>query len=315
MKAAATLARRGHTVTLAERGERLGGQVNLLLRAPGREDIGLLVSDLQRELERRGVEVRLGTELDGAAVEAFGADRVLLATGARPDRRGFSTWNPAVPQLDGADEPHVLTGWDVLQGAQVAPGPVAVLDDDGGRYAASVTELLLAAGHAVEHVTTRPMLFPDTVPTLEHPVIYARVLAQPITVHLNTWVRSVRGGRVAAYNLYTGAEHPVGDVATVVLVTQRRAEDALYHALGEATSGSATASRPGALDHAIFDGYVAGSRWTARSCPIPASCSVAGTSSTSAAPPSRRVGRVAGWASSSPSRARSSCGSCCGRSA
>jgi 2,4-dienoyl-CoA reductase-like NADH-dependent reductase (Old Yellow Enzyme family)/thioredoxin reductase len=269
MKAAATLARRGHAVTLAERDTRLGGQVNLLLRAPGREDIGLLVSDLERELERRGVDVRLETEMDADAVRAAGADRVLLATGARPDRRGFSTFHPAAPSLDGAGEPHVLTGWDVLEGEQVDARRVAVLDDDGGRYAASVTELLLAAGHEVEHITTRPMLFPDTVPTLEHPVIYARVLAQPITVHLNTWVRSVAGGRVAAFNLYTGADHPVGDVGVVVLVTQRRAEDALYQALGGEPPRLGDCLAPRALDHAIFDGYVAGLEMDRSAFPAP----------------------------------------------
>jgi hypothetical protein len=118
--------------------------------------------------------------------------------------------------------------------------------------------MLLEAGHPVEHITTRPMLFPDTVPTLEHPVIYARVLARPITLHLNTWVRSVRGGRVAAYNLYTGADHPVGDVGTVVLVTQRRAEDALHRALDGEHLRLGDCLAPRGLDHAIFDGYVAG---------------------------------------------------------
>jgi 2,4-dienoyl-CoA reductase-like NADH-dependent reductase (Old Yellow Enzyme family) len=269
MKAAATLARRGHAVTLAERADRLGGQVNLLLRAPGREDIGLLVSDLEAELGRRGVDVRLGTDLDADAVRAFGADRVLLATGARPDTDGFSTWNPSVPRLHGVDEPHVLTGWDVLGGAEVAPGRVAVLDDDGGRYAASVTELLLAAGHEVEHVTTRPMLFGDTVPTLEHPVIYARVLAQPITVHLNTWVRSVSGGRIDAYNLYTGAGQAVPDAGTVVLVTQRRAQDALARALGEEHLRLGDCLAPRSLDHAIFDGYVAGLEMDRSELPAP----------------------------------------------
>jgi 2,4-dienoyl-CoA reductase-like NADH-dependent reductase (Old Yellow Enzyme family) len=269
MKAAATLARRGHTVTLAERDTRLGGQVNLLLRAPGRQDIGLLVSDLERELERRAVDVRLGTEMDAAAVRAFGADRVLLATGARPDRRGFSTFNPRVPVLDGVDEPHVLTGWDVLAGAEVPAGRVAVLDDDGGRYAASVTELLLDAGREVEHITTRPMLFPDTVPTLEQPVIYARVLDKPVTIHLNTWVRSVRGGRVAAYNLYTAADVAVAGVDAVVLVTQRRAEDALYHALDRAPTRLGDCLAPRALDHAIFDGYVAGLEMDRSAFPAP----------------------------------------------
>ncbi len=269
MKAATTLARRGHTVTLAERDTRLGGQVNLLLQAPGREDIGLLVSDLEAELERRGVDVQLGTDMDADAVRAFPADRVLLATGAVPDRRGFSTFNPTVPVLDGADQPHVLTGFDVLDGAELRPGRVAVLDDDGGRYAASVTELLLAAGHEVQHITTRPMLFGDTVPTLEHPVIYARVLAQPITVHLNTWVRSVRGGRIAAFNLYNGADETVPDVETVVLVTQRRADDALYQALGREPLRLGDCLAPRALDHAIFDGYVAGLEMDRAEFPAP----------------------------------------------
>jgi hypothetical protein len=258
MKAAATLAKRGHDVTLAERDDRLGGQVNLILRSPHRQDIGHLVSDLERELERRGVDVRLGTDMDADAVRASGADRVLLATGARPDRLGFSTLAPARHVLDGHDEPHVLTGFDLLDGATVEGRRVAVLDDDGGRYAATVTELLLDAGHEVEHVTTRPMLFPDTVPTLEHPIIYGRILARPVHVHLNTWVRSVRGGRLDAFNLYTGAGHPVPDVDAVVLVTQRRAEDALYHALGAEHLRLGDCLAPRALDHAIFDGYVAG---------------------------------------------------------
>ena len=258
MKAAATLAKRGHTVVLAERSDRLGGQVNLLLRAPGREDIGLLVADLEAELVRRGVDVRLGTEMDAAAVRAHGADRVLLATGARPDRRGFSTWNAGVHELDGVGEPHVLTGWDVLEGARPAPGPVAVLDDDGGRYAASVTELLLAAGHPVEHITTRPMLFPDTVPTLEHPVIYARVLAgadHGPPQHLGA-LRPGRAGR--RLQPLHGRRSP----------GRRRGDGGPRH---PAPRGGRAAPRPGrehlrlgdclaprGLDHAIFDGYVAG---------------------------------------------------------
>ena len=245
-------------MTLAEREERLGGQVNLLLRAPGREDIGLLVGDLERELERRGVDVRLGMDMDAAAVRSHGADRVVLATGARPDRVGFSTFAPAAATLDGHDEPHVVTGWDLLAGREIAAGRVAVLDDDGGRYAAAVTELLLAAGHEVEHVTTRPMLLPDTVPTLEQPLIYARILARPVRVHPNTWVRSVRGRRMDAYNIYTGAGHEIGDVDAVVLVTQRRAEDALHRALGGRHPRIGDCLAPRALDHAIFDGYVAG---------------------------------------------------------
>jgi NADPH-dependent 2,4-dienoyl-CoA reductase/sulfur reductase-like enzyme len=48
MKAAETLARRGHGVTLVEREERLGGQVNLILRTPGRDEFHWIVRDPRR---------------------------------------------------------------------------------------------------------------------------------------------------------------------------------------------------------------------------------------------------------------------------
>src|SRR5262249_885552 len=59
MKAAETVARRGHDVTLVERDERLGGQVNLILLTPGRDEFGWIVRDLEAQLRRLGVDVRL----------------------------------------------------------------------------------------------------------------------------------------------------------------------------------------------------------------------------------------------------------------
>ena len=52
MKAAAVLAERGHRVTLVEREDELGGQVNLILRTPGRDEFGWITRDLESQLHR-----------------------------------------------------------------------------------------------------------------------------------------------------------------------------------------------------------------------------------------------------------------------
>ena len=54
MKAAVTLARRGHSVTLLERDAALGGQVNLILRTPGRDEFGWITRDLEVQLRQGG---------------------------------------------------------------------------------------------------------------------------------------------------------------------------------------------------------------------------------------------------------------------
>jgi 2,4-dienoyl-CoA reductase-like NADH-dependent reductase (Old Yellow Enzyme family) len=261
LKAAETLARRGHRVTLAEASGECGGQVRLLLKAPGREDIGWIVRDLMRQLETLDVDVQLDTRLDAEGVARIGADAVLLACGAVADRLGFSTVNPAVAALPGHDQDHVLTGFEVLGDPPTLTDRVAVLDDQGSRYTAAVCELLLGRGHEVLLITPLNALFPETALTIDQGSIYQRVLRREFDVRLNTWVRSIDGPRVMAYNLYSGQEELHDGCDTVVLITQRRADDVLYRQLSAthpkvARIGDCLAPR--ALDHAIFDGFVAG---------------------------------------------------------
>jgi NADPH-dependent 2,4-dienoyl-CoA reductase/sulfur reductase-like enzyme len=152
MKAAETLARRGHSVTLVEREERLGGQVNLILRTPGRETFGRLTEDLERRLERLGVEIRLATEASTDLVEEIDPDEIIVATGASPTRSGQSAFLPQVERMAGVEQTHVLSAWDVLGHRGAAPEigrRVLVLDDDGTRYAAGVAEVLLDGGAEV----------------------------------------------------------------------------------------------------------------------------------------------------------------------
>ena len=262
MKAAETLAKRGHRVVLAERESQLGGQVSSILRTPGRETFSVLTEDLETQMRRHGVEVRLGVEVTAETVAGFGADAVIVATGALPSQTGFSSFAPLVERLPGVEGEQVLTVWDVLLEARPVGEMVVVLDDDGSRYAAGTVEVLLDRGSRVELVTPFNAMFPFTAVTADMPLLYERLLKKGLSARVNSWVSRVEPGSVVAFNMYTGEEFTlVAD--TVVLAMAPKANDDLYfalkqngvvaevHRIGDCVS-------PRKLDHAIYEGYVAG---------------------------------------------------------
>ena len=118
MKAACIAAARGHKVTLYESAGTLGGQVNLAQLLPGRMEFGGLVTNLRRELENESVEIRLNMPVTPKLVNEEGPDAVIVATGAVP----FSS------HIEGAEDAHVVTAWQVLEG-QVNIGARAVVAD------------------------------------------------------------------------------------------------------------------------------------------------------------------------------------------
>jgi mycofactocin system FadH/OYE family oxidoreductase 2 len=260
MKAASVLAERGHEVTLVEREAQLGGQVNLILRTPGRDEFGWITRDLERRLARHGIDVRLGTEATVELVRELAPDGVIVATGAVPSRTGFSSVNPLVERLPGADQDNVLTAWDVLLESRPVGERVVVLDDDGSRAVAGVAEVLLDRGSDVELVSRWPTLFPGTLTTLDMAHLYGRLLGKGLRYRLNAWAGGIEGDRVTIFNLYTGAPETIEGVDTVVLATGAKANDELYLALkGEANVhriGDCLAPRK--LDHAIYEGELAG---------------------------------------------------------
>jgi mycofactocin system FadH/OYE family oxidoreductase 2 len=261
MKAAETLASRGHRVTLLEREEQLGGQVNLIVRTPGRQEFAWVTRDLEQQLRRLGVEIRLGTEGTPAAVEELAPEGVIVATGALPSRSGFSSVNPLVEQLPGGEQENVLTVWDVLLEARPVGKRVVVLDDDGTRYAAGVTEVLLDRGCDVQLVSRWPALFPSTLTTLDMAHLYQRLLGKGLAYRLNSWATAIESDRVEIVNLYSGVQESLDAVETVVLATGPKANEDLYFALKGRIGnlhriGDCVAPRK--LDHAIYEGALAG---------------------------------------------------------
>ena len=131
LSAALALDQRGHDVTLFDKADALGGQLNLARQVPGKEEFHGLVQWFETMVDRSGIEVRLGTEATAEAVSRF--DEVVVATGVRPR-------DPGIPGQDGAN---VLSYIEVLKGAEAGPR-VAVVGAGGIGF--DVAEYLTQAG-------------------------------------------------------------------------------------------------------------------------------------------------------------------------
>jgi 2,4-dienoyl-CoA reductase-like NADH-dependent reductase (Old Yellow Enzyme family) len=118
MKAAAVAAERGHQVTLCEATGQLGGQTLLAQLLPGRAEFGGIVTNLHREMELAGVEVRLNSPVSLADIETLCADSIIMATGA----------TPYMPDVSIDEDVHVANPWQVLKG-EIKPGASVVIAD------------------------------------------------------------------------------------------------------------------------------------------------------------------------------------------
>lgn len=139
MKAAVTAARRGHRVVLCEAGPRLGGNVRLAERLPGRAEFGGVATNLIAEMARLGIETSLNTRVTREDVIRLGAEVVIVATGALPAR----------PAFFGHDDPAAIHAWDVLEHPAGLGKRVLIADSTLDWVGLGLAELLARSGHEV----------------------------------------------------------------------------------------------------------------------------------------------------------------------
>jgi len=131
LSAATTAARRGHDVTLYEASDRIGGQFNMALRIPGKEEFVETIRYFQRQIELTGVEVKLDTKLSAGELARQRYNEVIVATGVKP----------RIPGIPGDDGPNVLSYAEVLAGNAEVGRKVAVIGAGGIGF--DVSEYLL----------------------------------------------------------------------------------------------------------------------------------------------------------------------------
>ena len=189
LEAARVLAVKGHTVTLVEKSDRLGGQINLASMPPRKSEILRGVKYYEKVLPQLHVDIRMNTVMSNE--ELNGYDEVIIAAGAH---------NMDLPMP--VENSNVVSAWDVLNGKEVT-GKCVILG--GGLVGAETAEYLANKGHEVtivemmeriaaqESQTVLPLMMKDFA---EHNV-------QQLT---NTKVSSISNNTVKAVNTKDNTE-------------------------------------------------------------------------------------------------------------
>ncbi|WP_299151727.1 NADPH-dependent 2,4-dienoyl-CoA reductase [uncultured Tateyamaria sp.] len=134
LSAAMTAAERGHSVTIIDRSDEIGGQLNMAKQVPGKEEFWGLVDWYRTMVTEMGITVRLNTEANVEMLRAF--DEVIIATGVLPR-------DPVIP---GQDSANVHSYIDVLK-KHASPGKrVAVVGAGGIGF--DVSEFLVQEGES-----------------------------------------------------------------------------------------------------------------------------------------------------------------------
>jgi 2,4-dienoyl-CoA reductase (NADPH2) len=118
---AVTAASRGHAVTLFDQQDRIGGQLNLSVRIPGKEEFAETLRYYRRQLALLGVTLRLNTPVDADRLAGEAFDAVVVATGVRPRRL----------DIPGMDHAKVITYIDAILGTKPVGDTVAIIGAGG----------------------------------------------------------------------------------------------------------------------------------------------------------------------------------------
>ncbi|WP_434670492.1 FAD-dependent oxidoreductase [Klebsiella sp. B345] len=116
---AVNAAARGHSVTLFDAQQEIGGQFNIAKQIPGKEEFYETLRYYRRMLDRHGVNVRIGERVTADRLTAF--DEVILATGIAP----------RMPEIEGITHPKVLSYLDVLRDKAPVGNNVAIIGCGG----------------------------------------------------------------------------------------------------------------------------------------------------------------------------------------
>ena len=179
MKAAEVAAARGHEVVLFERSRNLGGQLLLAAAPPCKEVLLDLVGYLKGQMQRLGVEVRLGQAMDSALLEGGKPDVAVVATGAIP----------SLPPIEGLEQAGALSYQQVLSGEVRTGERVLVLG--GGSVGAEVADYLSEQGRRVVIVEMLEHIVSDLLP---HMRLFFERRLRPREVEIHTSTRVKRFG-------------------------------------------------------------------------------------------------------------------------
>ena len=150
MEAALTAAGRGHSVTVLERGDAIGGQILVGASSPLRKNWLRIAEFYARQANKGIFEVQLNMEATSENVLALNPDVVIVATGSTPNRLAVQGGESA------------FTVHEVIQGRADNLKSVLIFDREGFNRPLVAADYLSSKGISVTFVTSLGSICPTT---------------------------------------------------------------------------------------------------------------------------------------------------------
>lgn len=255
MWAAKMAGRRGHDVTLLDRGDTLGGQVLTGMKGAGRDEFGVIVRNEKEQIDKAGVKVHLETDATVDSVLKLGADAVIVATGSKPKTH----------PVGGADGPGVCNVWQVLNREVEVGEKVCLIDYDGHHRATATAEFLADQGKTVHIICSSLFIGAELGPTQDLYLTRQRLLQKGVSFTPDIAVMEVSGEigekTIKGFNVYNNVWDEWTGYDSIVLAMGQEVDDDLYFALkGKVKElhriGDCVAPRK--VDMAIWEGHEVG---------------------------------------------------------
>ncbi|MCQ2560741.1 MAG: FAD-dependent oxidoreductase [Clostridia bacterium] len=232
MQAAIIAKKRGHKVSLVEKTDKLGGQMQLAGLPPHKQAILEAKDWFIAELGRVGVTPELNTTITKEDILARKPDVVLLAIGSEPSR-------PPVPGIECAED-----GWDVLRDIEHLPENKEIVIIGGGTVGCEIAHTLIEKNNHISIIEMLPGL--SLKQNLVHRQHNQQVLdAANTNICINSMVKEVAADKVV-YSDKEGALHTIECDMVICasgqrpkdtsMLTELRAEGIDAYSLGDATA-------------------------------------------------------------------------------
>ncbi len=246
MQAAIVAARRGHKVTLFEKDEKLGGQLNIAALPPFKGDIFPWINYLVNQVDKAGVAVKLNTDATAEIVIKGNPDAVVIATGGIP----------AMPEISGIDKSNVVTAQDVLSGKAKARQNVVIIG--GGMVGCETGRYLAEQGKKVTIIEVLGRMASDMFPMVIRRLMDG-LRSKKVTLLASTTCEEIKEDSVRVTTAEGKKETIPAD--TVIIAVGYKANERLYKALAGKVPEIyciGNSSKPRRILEAVNEGYRTG---------------------------------------------------------
>lgn len=222
LEAAWIAARRGHSVTLCEKSDHLGGQYRIAAIPPMKQGVAGQIAYQIRMAKKYGVDIRMNCEVTPELVKEMKADVVILATGA----------TPLAPPIKGIDTAGVVQANDVLDGKAYPPKPFSnILIISGGLVGAELADYLGEHEHKVTIIDMLPEIGANFGPSVRI-FLKERYKKYGVTEITDSKVQEIFPDGIAYEQ--NGETKEIRGIDTVVMALGSRSYNPLEEALKDA---------------------------------------------------------------------------------